>query len=44
MRGIHGPREGAVLPTSSGERESLGNKDKILSPANERRSRHTPSF
>lgn len=40
MRGIHGPREGAVLPTSSGERKSLGNRDKILSPANER-SRHT---
>lgn len=37
-------QEGSCIPTSSGERKSLGNKDEILSQANERRSRCTYSF
>lgn len=38
------PQGGSCTPPSSGERKSLGNKDKILSPANESRSRCTCSF
>ena len=33
------PQGGSYTPASRGERKSLGNKEKILSPANERRSR-----
>lgn len=32
------PQGGSCAQTSSGEKKSLGNKDKILSQANERRS------
>lgn len=37
-------QEGSCTPASNGERKSLGNKDEVLSPANERRSRCTHSF